>query len=79
VTETAYSTKYALAADEQAVLDALAQYTLRAGHRLSEMTGLGPHRLYPALYALERKGLIVGEWADMPKPRLRRYKLVSGI
>jgi DNA-binding PadR family transcriptional regulator len=63
-------------ADEQAILDALAQYTLRAGPQLSEMTGLGVGRLYAALYTLERKGLIVGEWADVPKPRPRRYKLV---
>jgi hypothetical protein len=39
---------------EDKILQALATYTNRSTYQLSEMTGLGPDLLYPALMRLER-------------------------
>jgi DNA-binding PadR family transcriptional regulator len=60
---------------ESLILEALTQYTLRSGHHLAVMTGLGPARLYPALVRLENEGKITSEWDAMPPPRRRRYRL----
>jgi DNA-binding PadR family transcriptional regulator len=60
---------------ESLILGALAQYTLRSGHQLAVMTGLGPARLYPALLRLENERKVIGEWEVMAPPRRRRYRL----
>ena len=65
------------ASPEARILAALACYTLRSGAQLMEMTGLGSHKLYPALAKLERAEVISSEWEDMPPPRRRRYKLAE--
>lgn len=62
-------------APESLILGALAQYTLRSGHQLSIMTGLGPARLYPALLRLENEGKVIGEWEAMTPLRRRRYRI----
>jgi hypothetical protein len=38
-----------------------------------------PGTLYPALMRLERRGAIVGLWADRPWPRVRVYRLVRQL
>jgi len=45
------------------------------GFEIGEITGLWPHRLYPALLYLERGGMLVSDWDGGLKPRHRRYWL----
>ena len=56
------------------------------GYELSEaiagrsggVLSLGRGTLYPLLYNLEAKGLIVGEWRDGDSKRKRRYYSLTG-
>ena len=62
---------------EQKIIAALSLYTHRSGYQLSQLTGLGPGLLYPALLQLEQDGTVASEWEDMPPPRRRRYRLIQ--
>lgn len=48
-----------------------------AGYDMHKRTGIRSGRLFPALYALEDDGLIVGEFDDSKPRRRRRYYLVA--
>ena len=48
------------------------------GKRSGNILTLGPGTLYPLLYNLEAKGLVVGEWQDGEMGRKRRYYSITG-
>jgi DNA-binding PadR family transcriptional regulator len=49
-----------------------------SGYPLMKATGLSSGRLYEALTRLEGAGRITSQWADMPYPRRRLYRLAAG-
>ena len=62
---------------DRAVVAVLQQSPDSTGVDLSKATGIGPGRLYPTLFRLEKRGVITGWWEDMPYPRRRRYRLME--
>jgi hypothetical protein len=65
---------------ELLVIGALAEIQPGAlsGLPLMESTGLNAGRLYVALMHLEAAGRVTSQWADMPYPRRRLYRLAAG-
>jgi DNA-binding PadR family transcriptional regulator len=66
-----------LEGDKAIVLAAIREFTQRSGAQLAEITKLGSHRLYPALFRLEKEKAITSDWEPGPYPRRRRYKLAE--
>jgi len=48
-----------------------------SGARIAAELETGSWDLYPALYNLERNGVLTSRWEDAPKPRRRLYKMTA--
>jgi DNA-binding PadR family transcriptional regulator len=57
---------------EESILSVV-EDTWRSGAEISQLTGWGSGRIYPALAWFERDGLVYSEWEAMAKPRRRLY------
>lgn len=64
------------------VLSTGAMYGYELGQAIEERSGkiltLGHGTLYPLLYNLEAKGLVMAEWRDGESGRKRRYYTITG-
>jgi DNA-binding MarR family transcriptional regulator len=63
--------------DQLLILTALANNPGSTGPQLCKITGLSIGKFYPAIYGLEDDNKVTSEWADMPRPRHREYRLVG--
>lgn len=65
--------------DRDKILEALTDSGELSSAQLSKRTGIWSGWLYPALFDLERQGLVTSRWDVGPYPRRRLYRLESMV